>query len=125
MTSVLSPYTGIIVLGLIGLFGFLVPVLVLATILGPKNPTRTKQLPFECGSVSVGDVSEQRFKVRFYIIAMIFILFDVEVIFMYPWALVLPELGMQAYISMLTFVAVLVVGLVYVWKKGVFNWNEN
>lgn len=124
MAFTLSPYFGIIVLGAIGLFGFLIPVLALATILGPKNKTKTKQLPFECGSVSVGNVSEQRFKVRFYLIAMLFILFDVEVIFMYPWALVMPELGWTGYLSMLSFIAVLTVGLIYVWRKGLFNWND-
>jgi NADH-quinone oxidoreductase subunit A len=114
--------------GVLGLLivasGFLITMLALSAILGPKFRSKTKQLPFECGSVSVGDVSEQRFNVRFYLVAMLFILFDIEVIFMYPWAMVLPELGVFALIEMLVFMAVLTVGLIYVWKKGVFNWND-
>jgi len=118
-----SPYTGLIILLLIGTLGFLVPVLFLASSLGPKNKTVTKQLPFECGSVSVGKVTDQRFKVRFYLVAMLFILFDIEVIFMYPWAVVLPELGWYAYGQMLSFMAVLGIGLVYVWRKGILDWK--
>ena len=119
----MNPYLGILILGFVAA-GFVITMLVLARVLGPRNPTRTKQLPFECGSVSVGDVTEQRFNVRFYLVAMLFILFDIEVVFMYPWAVNLPELGWTGYFSMLTFVAVLVVGLVYVWRKGVLNWND-
>lgn len=115
-------------IGLIGLFivagGFLVTILVLSSVLGPKNKTRTKQLPFECGSVSVGYVKDQRFNVRFYLVAMLFILFDIEVIFMYPWAVNLKELGWSGFEAMISFMLVLVVGLIYVWKKGVFNWND-
>lgn len=122
--NTVSPYIGIVFLTLIATFGFLFPVMFLSTVLGPKNKTKTKQIPFECGSVPVGNVSDQRFKVRFYLIAMLFILFDVEVIFMYPWALALPKLGWDGYFAMLSFVAVLLVGLIYVWKKGIFDWNE-
>ena len=118
-----SPYLGLFLLAL-ACAGFLITILVLAASLGPKNPTRTKQLPFECGSVSVGEVKDQRFNVRFYLIAMLFILFDIEVIFMYPWAVALPELGWNGFFSMFTFMLVLGFGLVYVWKKGVFNWND-
>ena len=119
----MNPYFSILLLmGMTA--GFLLTILFLAATIGPKNKTKTKQLPFECGSVSVGHVSEQRFNVRFYLVAMLFILFDIEIIFMYPWALVLPQLGMSGFIEMLTFVLVLVVGLVYVWRKGVLDWND-
>lgn len=114
-------------INLIGLMvvvaGFLITMLSLASILGPKNRNKTKQLPFECGSVSVGDVRDQRFNVRFYLVAMLFILFDIEVIFMYPWALVLKDLGFYGFMQMFSFVLVLTVGLVYVWRKGVLDWN--
>lgn len=119
----LNPYINLIGL-MIVVAGFLVTMLTLASVLGPKNKTRTKQLPFECGSVSVGEVRNLRFNVRFYLVAMLFILFDIEVIFMYPWALVLRQLGMFGFIQMLSFVLILTVGLVYVWKKGVLNWND-
>jgi NADH-quinone oxidoreductase subunit A len=118
-----NAYLGVLALSVL-CAGFLITMLFLASFLGPKERTRTKQLPFECGSVSVGAVSEQRFNVRFYLVAMLFILFDIEVIFMYPWALVLPELGWKAYAMMLSFMLVLLVGLVYVWRRGVLDWNE-
>lgn len=115
-------YLGILVLGFFAA-GFLLTMLVLSSVLGPKNKTVTKQLPFECGSVSVGDMKDQRFNVRFYLIAMLFILFDIEVIFMYPWALVLRDLGWFGFLEMLTFIFILAIGLIYVWRKGVLNWN--
>jgi NADH-quinone oxidoreductase subunit A len=114
-------YFGVVLLTLL-CAGFLVTMLLLSTFLGPKAPTITKQLPFECGSVSVGSVSEMRFNVRFYLIAMLFILFDIEVIFLYPWAVNLEYLGWQGYLAMLSFMAVLFVGLLYVWKKGLLDW---
>jgi NADH-quinone oxidoreductase subunit A len=116
-------YSGIIIFGLISA-GFAVTMLLLATFLGPKHKTNTKDLPFECGAVSVGEVQNQRFNVRFYMVAMLFILFDIEVVFMYPWALSLLQTQWVGFINMLVFVAVLSVGLAYVWKKGVFNWND-
>jgi NADH-quinone oxidoreductase subunit A len=123
MQEALNPYLGVIGLALVAA-GFLVTMLLLASWLGPKNRNSTKQLPFECGSVSVGIVGEQRFNVRFYLIAVLFILFDVEVIFMYPWALVLEQIGWVGFFEMLTFVMIVTVGLFYVWRKGVLNWND-
>lgn len=119
----LNPYVGMIGL-MVVVAGFLVTMLVLASVLGPKHRTRTKQLPFECGSVSVGTVRDQRFNVRFYLVAVLFILFDIEVIFMYPWAVNLEALGWAGFSAMLSFMLVLLVGLIYVWKKGVLNWND-
>ena len=121
--SELNPYLGILLLTLAA-GGFLLTMVLLASFLGPKKITKTKQMPWECGAVPVGSVREQRFNIRFYLVAMLFILFDIEVIFMYPWAVVLEELGTFALLQMLSFMAVLVVGLVYVWRKGVLNWNE-
>ena len=118
-----DPYIGLLIMLFIAV-GFVVTMIMLSQGLGPQNRTRTKQLPFECGSVSVGSVQEQRFNVRFYLVAMLFILFDIEVIFMYPWAVVLEDLGWSGFFAMLSFVAILLVGLVYVWRRGVLNWNE-
>jgi len=119
----LDPYLGILLLT-IAATGFLATMVILAIVLGPKNPTKTKQMPWECGAIPVGSVRDQRFNVRFYLIAMLFILFDIEVIFMYPWAVVLEQLGAFALWQMLSFMAVLVVGFAYVWRKGVLNWND-
>jgi len=122
--DVSNQYLGIIVLFVVATGFFFVPVLVLKSMLGPRNKNSTKQLPFECGSVSVGEVSDQRFNVRFYLIAVLFILFDIEVIFLYPWAVTLMQLGWQSYFQMLAFVLVLGVGLIYVWRKGILDWNR-
>ena len=119
----MSPYIGLIAL-MVLVAGFLVTMLVLASSLGPKHKSVTKQLPFECGAVSVGSVRESRFNVRFYLVAVLFILFDIEVIFMYPWALVLEGLGWYGYLAMMSFMLVLLGGLVYVWRKGVLDWND-
>ncbi len=118
-----NPYIGLLTLAVV-IAGFLLTMIYLAVNLGPRNKTVTKQIPFECGSVSVGSVRDQRFNVRFYLVAMLFILFDIEVIFMYPWAVVLESLGWNGFVSMLGFMAVLTVGLIYVWRKGALNWNE-
>ncbi len=99
-------------------------MLFLSSVLGPKNKTATKQLPFECGSVSVGDVRQQRFNVRFYLVAMLFVVFDIEIMFLYPWAVALQELGWYGFNVMLIFVLVLIVGLIYEWKRGVLDWNK-
>lgn len=119
----INPYIALLAL-MIMVAGFLLTMLALASFLGPKNKTVTKQLPFECGSVSVGEVKNQRFNVRFYLVAVLFILFDIEVIFMYPWALALRDLGVYGFFQMFSFILVLTVGLIYVWKKGVLNWND-
>ena len=121
--SELNPYLGILLLT-IAAGGFLITMVLLASFLGPKKVTKTKQMPWECGAIPVGSVREQRFNIRFYLVAMLFILFDIEVIFMYPWAVILEQLGMFALVQMLSFMAVLVVGLIYVWRKGVLNWND-
>ena len=119
----INPYVGLLGLIVVGA-GFLVTMLTLSAVLGPKFRSKTKQLPFECGSVSVGEVKDQRFNVRFYLVAMVFILFDIEVIFLSPWALVLQSLGWFAFWQMTVFMVVLALGLVYVWKKGVLDWNN-
>lgn len=119
----LNPYLGILLLT-IAASGFLVTMVLLSIWLGPKNPTKTKQMPWECGAIPVGSVKDQRLNVRFYLVAMLFILFDIEVIFMYPWAVVLEQMGTFALWQMLSFMAVLLVGFIYVWRKGVLNWND-
>jgi len=119
----LNPYIGILML-LVVSSGFLVTMLVLSSVLGPKNRTTTKQLPFECGSVSVGSMRGQRFNVSFYLVAMLFVVFDIEVMFLYPWAVALNELGWYGFNAMLIFILVLAVGLIYEWKRGVLDWSD-
>lgn len=91
-------------------------------LLGPKRPTREKSLPYECGIDPVGTARE-RFPVRFYVIAMLFILFDVEVVFFMPWAAVFRVLGPFGLVEMGLFVVVLLVGYVYLWRTGALEWQ--
>ncbi len=95
----------------------------LSHVLGPRNPTPEKSAPYECGMPAVGDARERQ-SIRFYLIAMIFLLFDIEVAFLYPWALALRSLGWSGYLQVVLFTAVLGAGYVYVWKKGALDWSQ-
>jgi NADH-quinone oxidoreductase subunit A len=106
------------------LAGILAATLVgLATLLGPRRPTAVKASPFECGSEPIGSAHD-RFGVKFYLIAILFIVFDIEAVFIYPWAVLLRELGWSGYATMAVFAFTLVVGLAYVWKKGALDWQR-
>lgn len=97
-------------------------MLLLTRLLGPYNPNPAKAVPYESGIPPLVP-ARRRFRVRFTLVAMLFILFDIEIVFLYPWAVVLRQLGLFAFIEMLTFVLVLLVGYFYVWKKGAFDWE--
>jgi NADH-quinone oxidoreductase subunit A len=94
-----------------------------ASLLGPRHPSAIKSAPFECGSDPIGDARE-RFGVKFYMVALLFIVFDVEAVFVYPWAVLLRELGWPGYVAMAFFAFTLVIGLAYVWKKGALDWEK-
>ncbi|MBM3324089.1 MAG: NADH-quinone oxidoreductase subunit A [Calditrichaeota bacterium] len=96
-------------------------VLFLSRLLAPHKPNPTKLATYECGEVARG-ISWIRFNSRFYIIALIFIIFDVEVVFLYPWAVVYRHLGLWAWLEMAFFLAILLAGLAYVWAKGDLEW---
>lgn len=96
--------------------------LILAKCIAPKKPGASKQAPYECGLESTGDPWVQ-FRVQYYIYALLFVIFDVEVIFLYPWALVWKALGPVAFAEMALFLAILAVGLIYAWRKGVLEWE--
>lgn len=98
-------------------------IVTLSWIVGYRRPTRAKLSPYECGMTPVGDARE-RFSVKFYLVAMLFILFDVEAVFLYPWAVILKELKMFGFWEMLVYIAIVLVGFFYVWKKGVLDWNQ-
>jgi NADH-quinone oxidoreductase subunit A len=97
-------------------------IVALSWILGYRKPTPAKLSPYECGMSPVGD-ARQRFSVKFYLVAMMFILFDVEAVFLYPWAIILRQLKMFGFWEMLVYVAIVLVGFFYIWKKGVLDWN--
>lgn len=98
-------------------------ILVLSTAVGRHRPNRTKMQPYECGITPTGD-ARQPFTVKFYLVAMIFILFDVEAVFLYPWAYVYRDLGWFGFVEMLVYIAILLAGYVYLWKKGALDWNR-
>jgi len=103
--------------------GFAVVNIVLGKLVGPRQPTAEKLAPYECGMPPVGDARE-RHPVKFYLVAMIFLLFDIEIAFLYPWALAVRELRWAGFLQLILFFAILLAGYVYVWRKGVFDWGH-
>ena len=104
--------------------GLLVGVgpMVAGFILAPHRPDSEKLSPYECGFEAFED-ARMKFDVRYYLIAILFILFDLEIAFLFPWAVVLEEIGLFGYVAMVIFLAILVVGFVYEWKKGALEWE--
>ncbi len=94
----------------------------LSTLLSRKNPTQIKRMPYECGMNPIGG-ARSRFSVRFFLMGILFIIFDIELIFLFPWAVIYDDLLMFGFIEMLVFVLILFVGLIYVWKKGALEWE--
>ena len=121
LQDLLSDYLPILVLLLVAT-GLAVAMVVLGQILGPRRQTEAKSIPYESGMTPIGS-AVRRMPVRFYLIAVLFVLFDIEVIFLLPWAVVLKKLGVFGLIEMLVFVFILLVGYVYVWKKGALEWE--
>src|SRR5579862_2745003 len=91
--------------------------------LGPRRPSVIKGETFECGSLPAPGSPRQRFAVKFYVVALLFIVFDLETVFLYPWAVNFRALGWFGYMTMLVFASTLVMGLVYIWKKGALSWE--
>ena len=125
----LSDYLPIALMFLVAI-GFAAGNVMLSQMVGQHKATRTKTMPYECGKDPVGNAHE-RFSVKFYLVAMIFILFDIELIFLIPWAVVFKSFaaGGRAtsnliYVEMMLFVVLLLVGYVYILKKGLFEWSE-
>src|SRR5437867_12435690 len=103
--------------------GFALVSIVLSGLLGPHKPSAEKSAPYECGMPPVGDARERQ-SVKFYLVAMIFLLFDIEVAFLYPWAMALRDLGWPVFVPVALFMAVLLAGYVYVWRKGALDWGN-
>jgi len=91
-------------------------------LLGQKKPTALKEAPYECGMTTIGS-SFRRIPIKYYIIAMLFLLFDIEVVFLYPWAVVFKEMKLFAFISMAVFIGILLIAYIYIWKKGALEWE--
>ena len=106
----------------IAVVGILIPLpLIAAKLVRTQNPTREKLLPYECGIDPQGD-SRGRYTVRFFIIAILFVIFDVEVVFLFPWAVKFKALGVFGLVEMLIFLGILIVGYLWIWKKGALEW---
>lgn len=96
--------------------------LVIGGLIGPRKPDVEKDSPYECGFEAF-ESARMKFDVRYYLVAILFIVFDLEIAFLFPWAVVLPDLGMTALVAMTLFLGILVVGFIYEWKKGALEWE--
>lgn len=112
-----------ILISFIVALGFVAGTILISNYLGPKRKNKRKLDVFECGIESVGD-ARGPFSVRFFLVAILFVLFDVEVIFMYPWAVNFKHLGMIGFVEMMTYTAFLLIGFFYVIKKGALDWAK-
>ena len=117
----LANYFPVLLFILVGIGVGLVPMF-LGKILAPSKPDAEKLSPYECGFEAFED-ARMKFDVRYYLVAILFILFDLEIAFLFPWAVVLQEIGLFGFIAMLVFLSVLVIGFIYEWKKGALEWD--
>ena len=117
----LENYFPILLFICIGLVMGVAPV-VLGRLVAPHRPDDRKLSPYECGFEAFED-ARMKFDVRYYLVAILFILFDLEIAFLFPWAIVLKEIGMFGFVSMMIFLAILVVGFIYEWMKGALEWE--
>lgn len=114
---------GPLLLMFIAAMGISGAILVLSVLVGRHRPSRAKDQPYECGIRPTGDAREP-FSVQFYLVALVFILFDIEAIFLYPWALVYRELRLFGFVEMLLYIIILLAGYIYLWKKGALDWDR-
>jgi len=117
----LAEYFPILLFILVGLAVGVAPM-ALGKLLGPNRPDPDKLSPYECGFEAFED-ARMKFDVRYYLVAILFILFDLEIAFLFPWAVTLNELGLGGFVAMMLFLAILVVGFVYEWMKGALEWE--
>ncbi len=120
MPPQLPPYVPLLILGIVA-SGFAVFTLVVSQLLGKARPNAAKNAVYECGVPAIGTARE-RFPIKFYLVCMIFILFDVDAAFLYPWALIFRDLGVFGFFEMLLFIGLLGGGFVYVWRVGALEW---
>ena len=117
----MSEYLGVIITFILAA-GLGAAFIILATVLGPKKPSAAKSESFECGEKPLS-VPSGHFSVKFYLVGMLFILFDVELIFLFPWAVVYRSLGLFGFFEMLLFLGIVAAGFIYAWKKGALQWE--
>ena len=117
----LEPYLPVILFILVGVAVGVAPQL-LGFLLGPRRPDTAKNSPYECGFEAFED-ARMKFDVRYYLVAILFILFDLEIAFLFPWAVVLQDVGFEGFVAMMIFLLILIVGFAYEWKKGALEWE--
>ncbi len=117
----LENYLPILIFMAIGIAIGVIPILA-GFLLAPHKPDSEKLSPYECGFEAFED-SRMRFDVRYYLVAILFIIFDLEIAFLFPWAVVLDEIGMFGFAAMMVFLGILVIGFIYEWKKGALEWE--
>src|SRR5438270_8798258 len=117
----LAEYFPVLLFILVGIAVGVAPML-LGKLLAPHRPDPEKLSPYECGFEAFED-ARMKFDVRYYLVAILFILFDLEIAFLFPWAVVVNEIGLPGFLSMMLFLAILTIGFVYEWKKGALNWE--
>ena len=117
----LAEYFPILLFLLVALVVGVAPV-VLGSVLGPRRPDVEKNSPYECGFEAFED-ARMKFDVRYYLVAILFILFDLEIAFLFPWAVVINEIGTAGFLAMMLFLGILIVGFVYEWMKGALEWE--
>ena len=117
----LDQYLPVLLFILVGAAIGILPI-ALGNILGPNRPDEAKNSPYECGFEAFED-ARMKFDVRYYLVAILFILFDLEIAFLFPWAVALHEVGMAGFVAVIIFLSILVVGFAYEWKKGALDWE--
>ena len=118
----LTEFGRVLIFLLVGVV-FVAGGLIMSWLLRPNRPYPSKLSTYECGETPIGD-TRVRFNIRFYVVALIFLVFEVEVVFLFPWATVYKDLGWFAFVEMLVFLAILFVGYAYVWRKGDLEWDK-
>ena len=117
----LQPYLPVILFILVGTAVGILPQLI-GFVFGPNRPDSAKNSPYECGFEAFED-ARMKFDVRYYLVAILFILFDLEIAFLFPWAVALQDVGMTGFVAVVIFLAILVIGFAYEWKKGALDWE--
>ena len=117
----LQPYLSVILFILVGVAVGVLPQAI-GFVFGPNRPDAQKNSPYECGFDAFED-ARMKFDVRYYLVAILFILFDLEIAFLFPWAVVINDIGLAGFLAMMLFLGILVVGFIYEWKKGALEWE--
>ena len=121
LSDYFADYVAVLIATVLGVI-LVATALIANALLAPKDPTRDKGITYECGMLTIGRARTQ-IHFRYYLFAILFLIFDIEAVFLFPWAVTFVQIGEQAFYEMLVFIAILAFGLLYAWKKGVLRWR--